>query len=76
MSMLVQAERNYKKGIIKPSTKIIVLHNLSLLRTQKADAHADEIKKAKDQGPGPTIIILPAKMSDMEKETTAAMLGV
>lgn len=36
--ILVQAEKRYKKGIIKPSTKLIVLHNLSL---PGAEAAAD-----------------------------------
>jgi diphthine synthase len=72
--MLVQAEKTYKKGIIKPSTKVIVLHNLSLPGAQKLLLTLEETKRLRI-GPGPTMIILPAKMSDVEAETTAATLG-
>jgi diphthine synthase len=73
--ILAQAEKIYKKGIIKPSTKIIVLHNLSIPGEQKLLLSLEVVKGLRlDQGP--TIMILPAKMSDVEKESTAAMLGV
>ena len=73
--MLVKAEKNYKKGIIKPSTKVIVLHNLSLPGERKLMLTLEEVEGLR-LGPGPTIIILPAKMSEVEAESTAAMLGV
>ncbi len=73
--IMAHAEKTYKKGIIKPSTKIIVLHNLSLPGEQKLLLTLDEVKGLRiDQGP--TIIILPAKLSSVEEEATAAMLGV
>ncbi len=73
--LLMQAEKRYKKGFIKPSTKLIILHNLSLEGEQKLMLTLDAAKTLR-LGPGPTIMILPAKMSEVEKESTAAMLGV
>lgn len=73
--IMVQAEKTYKKGIIRPSTKMIVLHNLSIPGEQKLLLRLEEVKGLRlDEGP--TIIILPAKMSKVEEEATAAMLGV
>ena len=73
--ILLQAEKKYKKGNIKPSTRIIVLHNLTLEGEQKLLLTLDAVKTLR-LGQGPTIMILPAKMSDVEKDSTAAMLGV
>ncbi len=73
--ILTQAEKTYKRGIIKPSTKIIVLHNITLSDEQKLMLTLEEVKGLR-LGQGPTIMILPAKMSEVELESTAAMLGV
>ncbi|MDE1865987.1 MAG: diphthine synthase [Candidatus Micrarchaeota archaeon] len=73
--LLLQAEKRYKKGVIKPSTRLIVLHNLSLDGEQKLILTVEATKTLR-MGQGPTIMILPAKMSEVEKESTAAMLGV
>jgi diphthine synthase len=72
--ILQQAEKRYKKGIIRPSTRVIVLHNLSLPGEQKLLLTLEAVRTLR-LGPGPTVIILPAKMSDVEAESTAAMLG-
>jgi len=73
--ILASAEKIYKKGIIKPSTKVILLHNLSIPGEQKLLLTLDVVKGLR-LDTGPTVMILPAKMSDVEKESTAAMLGV
>ncbi len=73
--ILLQAEKKYKRGIIKPSTKLIVLHNLSLNGEQKLLLRVEAVKTLR-LPPGPTIMILPAKMSEVEAESTGAMLGV
>jgi diphthine synthase len=72
--LLLQAEKKYKKGLIRPSMKLIILHNLSLPGEQKLMMTLDAAKTLR-MGPGPTIMILPAKMSEVEAESTAAMLG-
>lgn len=73
--ILLQAEKRYKKGIIRPSTRLIMLHNLSLPDEQKLMLTINAVKTLR-LGPGPTVIILPANLSDVEKDTTTAMLGV
>jgi diphthine synthase len=73
--LLSQAEKIYKRGIIKPSMKMVVLHNLSLKGEQKLLLTLEEVKGLR-LNEGPTIMILPAKMSEVEVESTAAMLGV
>jgi diphthine synthase len=72
--LLLQAEKKYKKGLIRPSMKLIILHNLSLPGEQKLMMTLDAAKTLR-MGPGPTIMILPAKLSEVEAESTAAMLG-
>jgi diphthine synthase len=72
--LLSQAEKKYKKGIIKPSTKLIIIHNLSLPGEQKLIMGLDAAKTLR-MDEGPTIMILPAKMTEIEQESTAAMLG-
>ena len=46
--ILAQAEKKYKKGIIKPSTKVIVLHNLSL--PGRAEAAAERWRRSRRSG--------------------------
>jgi len=75
VDLLLQAEKRYKKGIIRPSMRMIVLHNLSLDGEQKLLIGLDAVKTLRFDA-GPTVMILPAKMSEVEVESTAAMLGV
>ncbi len=71
ISILEKAEKHYKSGIIKEDTKIIVLNCLSSERQQKLFA---SIEKAKTlELGGPSVIIVPAKMTSIEKEIVTAM---
>jgi len=67
---LEKADAFYKKGIINSKTKIIVLHNMSL-ETGKVVATTIEKAKAENYG-GVNIIILPAKLTEIEKEAVEA----
>lgn len=73
--LLTQAEKKYARGLIKPAMKVIVLHNIALKGEQKLLLRLEAVKTLRFDT-GPTVMILPAKMSEVETESTAAMLGV
>ena len=70
---LEKADSHYKKGIITDKTKIIIMHNISqrdgkVIETTVADAKASGLK-------GMNVIIMPAALSDVEKEAVEARTG-
>lgn len=74
-AVLDAAEKKYRKGIIKDQTKFIMLHNLSLPDERKEMLEFSELKGV-NVGTGSTVLLLPSKLSDMEKETIEAIFGV
>ena len=71
INILEKAEESYKSGIIKDDTKIIVLNRLASEGQEKVFT---SITKAKGlELGGPSVIIVPAAMTGIEKETVAAM---
>lgn len=68
------AEGKYQKKIITDDTAIIIMHNLSLSGEQKIISKVGLAGKISFNS-GPTLIIIPSKMSDIEKEVVAAMYG-
>lgn len=70
---LLKAEESYKKGIISSKTKIILLHNISL---DDGKVMLTTIEKAAATEPGGVnIIMMPAELSEIEKEAVEARTG-
>jgi diphthine synthase len=73
IQILEKADSHYKKGIINSKTKIILLHNMSL---EDAKIISTTIEKLKSlEYGGVNILILPAELSDIEKEAVSARTG-
>lgn len=71
IAALEKADAHYKKGIINGKTKIIILHNMSL---KDGKVITTTIEKAKDQDQGGVnIMIIPAELTDIEKEAVGAV---
>lgn len=71
IAALEKADAHYKKGIINSKTKIIILHNMSL---EDCKTILTTIEKAKTlELGGVNIIILPAILTDIEKEAVEAL---
>jgi diphthine synthase len=73
INALEKADAHYKKGIINNKTKIILLHNMSL-EDGKVISTTIENAKTLDYS-GVNIIILPAELTDIEKEAVFAITG-
>ena len=74
IGILKKAEESYKSGIIKDDTKIIVLNRLS---SEDSESIFTSVAKAMSlELGGPSVIIVPAGMTDIEKETVTAMCKV
>lgn len=71
ITALEKADAHYKKGIINNKTKVIILHNMSL-EDSKVVATTIEKAKLQDHG-GVNIMILPAELTDVEKETIGTL---
>lgn len=67
---LEKADSTYKKGIINSKTKIILLHNMSLEDSKVLSTTTERAKKLEVSGVN--IIILPAELTDIEKEAVEA----
>ncbi len=72
--ILEGAEKSYGKGIIGDGTKLIVLHNLSIEGESKLYLGFRSVKRL-EFGSGPTVFILPAKLSDIEQGVVSAVFG-
>lgn len=72
---LGMAEEKYKKGIINDKTKIMILHNVSM---DDMRIIFTTIEKARNQNfdEGVNIMILPAELTDIEKEAVEARAEV
>ncbi len=75
IEILEKAEAHYKKGVINETTRIFVIHNISMDGEEK---HFTRLKQAKglSLGNGMTLIIVPSKITDVEKETIASLYEV
>lgn len=72
VSILEKAEAHYKKGVINPATRIIILHNM--LR-EDAKVIMTTIKEAEEiNHGGVNVLVLPAELKDIEKEAVHARL--
>jgi diphthine synthase len=74
IEVLEKAEAHYKKGIIKGEKKVFVLHNLCLKEEKKSFITLKEAKEMEATG-GVTTVIIPANLTDIEKEIITAMYG-
>ncbi|MDE1870670.1 MAG: diphthine synthase [Candidatus Micrarchaeota archaeon] len=70
VSIIEKSEAHYKKGVINPATRIIILHNML---QDDAKVVLTSIKEAEslDYG-GVNVIIIPAELKDIEKEALSA----
>lgn len=69
---LESAESHYKKNQIKDSTKLMVLHNIAM-KSQKIIFTTIKGAKKIVLNRGPTLIIIPAKLTDIETEIIKSM---
>ena len=68
---LERAEESYKSGIIRDETDILVLNSISSANARKIFT---SVKAAKGlELEGPSVIIIPAKLTDIERESVASM---
>jgi diphthamide biosynthesis methyltransferase len=74
ISILEEAEKSYKKGIIKEDTKLIVLHSLCMIGEKKIVSELKDARKLKFSD-GPTVFIIPADTTDIEVEVMDAIFG-
>lgn len=74
LSILESAEAKYREGIVGEHTKLFVLHNLCLPGQRKLFLELGEAKGLRFKE-GVTTIVIPAKLSDIERETVDAMYG-
>jgi diphthine synthase len=73
INALDKAEEHYKKGIITAKTKIIILHNLSLNDSKVIPTNILNAKSMTEEGVN--VIVLPAELTDIEKEAIEARTG-
>ena len=73
IEILENADAQYKKGIITNMTKIIILHNMQLDGKKVITTTIEDAKRIKENGVN--IIILPAELTEIERETIEAMTG-
>ncbi|HUY70243.1 MAG TPA: diphthine synthase [Candidatus Baltobacteraceae bacterium] len=66
-SILEAAEAKHRQGIITPDTQIFIMHNISIDGEQKRLTTFSEVKGIAFKS-GMTAIILPGKISDIERE--------
>jgi len=72
IAILEEAEKKYKKGLIKDNTLLFVMHKIALDGQQKLIINVSSAKKLNFAN-GPTALIIPAKLSDIEKEVIESM---
>ena len=72
IATLERAEESYKQGIITETAKVFVMHNISL---EGQANYFTDIKSARSLrlGNGPTLMIIPASISAVERETIDSM---
>ena len=70
--ILEEAEKQYKGNIVTDLTAIFVMHKVALDDQQKIITTIGEAKRLSFPN-GPTAIIIPATLSDIEKETIQSM---
>lgn len=68
IDILMSAEMHYKSGIVNEGTNIIVLHNISLDDKLVKYVSLDEARSLSFDY-GPTLVMLPGKLSEIELET-------
>ncbi len=72
IKILEEAEKVYKRGIIDDNTMIFVMHKMSLPEEQKVLMSVKTAKRLRYAN-GPTAILIPAQLTDIEKEVLGTM---
>ncbi|MDE1857088.1 MAG: diphthine synthase [Candidatus Micrarchaeota archaeon] len=72
--ILEEAERQHGKGIINEETQMIIMHSITQDGERKILTTLGAAKKLA-LPEGPTLLILPGRTTDIERECMAAMLG-
>ena len=71
---LEKAEQKYQQGVIIDKTKIFILHNVSM-PTQKNIFTTIADSKALNVTDGASVLVIPATLTDIEKEVIESMYG-
>jgi len=69
---LEEAEKVYKRGVIDDNTLIFIMHKMSLPEEQKVLMPVKMAKKLRYAN-GPTAIVIPAFLTDIEKEVLGSI---
>lgn len=72
-SILENAELKYKGNIVKDSAQIMIFHNMGRGGEYKKFMALCDLKTAEDKGSN--VMLFPAELTDIEKETTEAIFG-
>ncbi|MGC8648913.1 MAG: diphthine synthase [Candidatus Micrarchaeia archaeon] len=72
IAILEEAEKKYKKGLINDERLLFVMHKIALSEQQKLLINIKNAKKLNFAN-GPTALIIPANLSDIEKEVIESM---
>ena len=70
--IIEEAEKQYKNRIITDDTLVFIMHKISFEDEQKVITTLKYAKKLRFAN-GPTALIIPAKLTDIEKETLKSM---
>ncbi len=73
--VLGEGEKHYKNGIIKNETKVFVIHKLGLEQQKIVFTTIEKAKKLRLSA-GPALMILPASLTDIEKDIISSMHNV
>ncbi len=74
VAALMAAEKENRAGIIRPGSKIIVMSNISQKGSRKRLTSISSALKMPDEK-GQAVIIMPAKLTDIEMETIDSIYG-
>lgn len=74
VDILEKAEESYKSGIIRDDTKIVILNSVSSGRTKNIFTNIARARGLRLNGP--SVMIIPAGLTDIEKESVTSMCKV
>jgi diphthamide biosynthesis methyltransferase len=75
MRIAEDAEKQYNGKIIDDDTLIFIMHDIALEGEQKTITTVKYAKRLSFAN-GPTAIVIPAELSDIEKETIRSMYDI
>ncbi|MGC8651899.1 MAG: diphthine synthase [Candidatus Micrarchaeia archaeon] len=72
LRILEEAEKSHGKGLINGDTKVIAMASIGMAAEQKLYGKISSMK-AQSFGTGPAVLIVPAKLESIERESMAAL---